>query len=105
MILNQVADRMKTTNPSMSGIKVNIGKPAWLVLGFLGSGVEIAEDTEQKTESIAGPTDCLAWTLQLLSLGFNSRNLTTCLFKVMRVQWWIILLFKILPAPPRGAFP
>lgn len=42
MILNQVADSMKKTNPSMSGIKVNIGKPVWLVLGFLGSGVEIA---------------------------------------------------------------
>lgn len=42
MILHQVADSMKETNPSMSGIKVNIGKPAWLVLEFLGSGVEIA---------------------------------------------------------------
>ena len=42
MILNQVADSMKKTNPRMSGIKVNIGKPVWLVLGFLGSGVEIA---------------------------------------------------------------
>lgn len=42
MILNQVADNMKKTNPSMSRIKVNIGKPAWLVLGFLVGGEEIA---------------------------------------------------------------
>lgn len=42
MTLNRVADSMKKTQPSMYRIKVNIGKPAWLVLGFLGGGEEIA---------------------------------------------------------------